>query len=317
LFAYIIQGIGSLIHSAGVAGPFLFFSGERLLLPFGLHHILVAAIRFTQAGGTAIVDGQEIYGALNIFYAQLANHLPISGNATAFLSQGKMPTFMFGLPGAALAIYHTALPQNRSQIKGLLISGFLATFVTGITEPIEFLFLFISPFLWMFHVVMTGFGALVVSLIGVKIGNTDGGVLDFLIFGIMQGSATKWFLVPVVGVIWFAVYYYVFKKVILLKNLKTPGREQEIEYLEEELTYSGSDYNIQGLLEALGGKENIVSLDNCITRLRLIVNNGDMVDDAKLQTLGALGVVHLDANSVQVIIGTKVGTVKNALDDLI
>lgn len=321
LFALLIQQVGNLIQRAGIFGPFLFFSGERLLLPFGLHHILVATIRFTQAGGTALIDGHEVYGALNIFYAELANRLPISGSATAFLSQGKMPTFMFGLPAAALAMYRTAKPENRAKVKGLLISGVIATFVTGITEPIEFLFLFISPFLWIFHVIMTGLGAMIVSLLGVKIGNTDGGVLDFLIFGVMQGSYTQWFLIPLVGAFWFAAYYFTFKKVILWKNLKTPGREAvlEPEYSEQEIAHGGntSGYNAEAILAALGGKENIVTLDNCITRLRLILNDGDLVEDEKLKDLGALGVVHLDDTSVQVIIGTKVTTVRNALDNLI
>ncbi|QPS72065.1 maltose/glucose-specific PTS transporter subunit IIBC [Lactococcus garvieae] len=321
LFALLIREVGNLIQGAGIFGPFLFFSGERLLLPFGLHHILVATIRFTQAGGSALIDGHEVYGALNIFYAELSNRLPISGSATAFLSQGKMPTFMFGLPAAALAMYRTAKPENRAKIKGLLISGVIATFVTGITEPIEFLFLFISPFLWIFHVFMTGLGAMVVSLLGVKIGNTDGGVLDFLIFGVMQGSYTQWFLIPLVGALWFAAYYFMFKKVILWKNLKTPGREEilEPEYSDQEMAHTGgaSGYNAEAILAALGGKENIVTLDNCITRLRLILNDGEIVEDDKLKSLGALGVVHLDDTSVQVIIGTKVTTVRNALDNLI
>ena len=242
LFAMIITGIGHLIQQAGPFGPFLFGSGERLLLPFGLHHILVSMIRFTEAGGSQLIDGQQVFGALNIFYAELQNGLSISPSATAFLSQGKMPTFMFGLPAAALAMYQTAKPENRSKIKGLLISGVIATFVTGITEPIEFLFLFISPLLWIFHVIMTGAGFMVMSLLGVTIGNTDGGVLDFLIFGVMQGAYTKWWLVLIVGACWFALYYFVFKTVILRKNLKTPGREEnndQTNELEEEMTYSG------------------------------------------------------------------------------
>ncbi|WP_460058010.1 maltose/glucose-specific PTS transporter subunit IIBC [Pseudolactococcus yaeyamensis] len=321
LFAFLIQEIGKLIQHAGIFGPFLFFSGERLLLPFGLHHILVATIRFTQAGGSALVDGHEVFGALNIFYAELSNRLPISGAATAFLSQGKMPTFMFGLPAVALAMYRTAKPEKRAKVKGLLISGVIATFVTGITEPIEFLFLFISPFLWIFHVIMTGLGAMVVSLLGVKIGNTDGGILDFLIFGVMQGSYTRWFLIPVVGAFWFAAYYFTFKKMILWKNLKTPGREEisELEYSDQELAHTGntSGFDAEKILAALGGKENIITLDNCLTRLRLILNDGSVVEDDKLKALGALGVVHLDDTSVQVVIGTKVTTVRNALDNLI
>ncbi|MGX9799373.1 maltose/glucose-specific PTS transporter subunit IIBC [Pediococcus acidilactici] len=321
VFAFLINGVGALTHGAGPFGPMLFFSGERLLLPFGLHHILVATIRFTQAGGTMLIDGHQVSGALNIFYSELQNHLPISHSATQFLSQGKMPTFMFGLPGAALAMYHTAKPENRAKIKGLLISGFIATFITGITEPIEFLFLFISPFLWLFHVFMTGFGALVVSLLGVNIGNTDGGVLDFLIFGAMQGTQTKWYLIPIVGIFWFLAYYFTFKKFILWRDLKTPGREvaTEPEYTDAEIRTSGNagGYDIPGILKALGGKSNIVTLDNCITRLRLIVKDGSIINDEELQKLGALGVVHLDDTSVQVIIGTKVTTVRNGLDALL
>lgn len=321
IFAFLINEVGALIHGAGPFGPMLFFSGERLLLPFGLHHILVATIRFTQAGGTMLIDGHQVSGALNIFYSELQNHLPISHSATQFLSQGKMPTFMFGLPGAALAMYHTAKPENRAKIKGLLISGFIATFITGITEPIEFLFLFISPFLWLFHVFMTGFGALVVSLLGVNIGNTDGGVLDFLIFGVMQGTQTKWYLIPIVGIFWFLAYYFTFKKFILWRDLKTPGREvaTEPEYTDAEIRTSGNagGYDIPGILKALGGKSNIVTLDNCITRLRLIVKDGSIINDEELQKLGALGVVHLDDTSVQVIIGTKVTTVRNGLDALL
>lgn len=321
IFAFLINGVGALIHGAGPFGPMLFFSGERLLLPFGLHHILVATIRFTQAGGTMLIDGHQVSGALNIFYSELQNHLPISHSATQFLSQGKMPAFMFGLPGAALAMYHTAKPENRAKIKGLLISGFIATFITGITEPIEFLFLFISPFLWLFHVFMTGFGALVVSLLGVNIGNTDGGVLDFLIFGVMQGTQTKWYLIPIVGIFWFLAYYFTFKKFILWRDLRTPGREvaTEPEYTDAEIRTSGNagGYDIPGILKALGGKSNIVTLDNCITRLRLIVKDGSIINDEELQKLGALGVVHLDDTSVQVIIGTKVTTVRNGLDALL
>jgi len=310
-----------LIQRSGAFGPFLFGSGERLLLPFGLHHILISMIRFTEAGGSQVINGQEVFGALNIFYNELQQGLAISPSATAFLSQGKMPTFMFGLPAAALAMYQTAKPENRAKIKGLLISGVIATFVTGITEPIEFLFLFVSPLLWGFHVLMTGAGFMVMSLLGVTIGNTDGGILDFIIFGVMQGTYTKWWLVLVVGACWFGIYYFTFKTVILRKNLKTPGREEitaETEYTDEEVTYKGKGtVDARGILAALGGAENITSLDNCITRLRLVVNDGSIVDDDRLKKLGALGVVHLDDTNVQVIIGTKVTTVRNQLDDIL
>lgn len=322
-FSGLINGIGNLIQNAGVFGPFLFGAGERLLLPTGLHHILVSTIRFTEAGGTQIVDGETVSGALNIFYAQLQSGTEISGNATAFLSQGKMPTFMFGLPAAALAMYHTARPEKRATIKGLLISGVIATFVTGITEPIEFLFLFIAPVLYGFHIIMTGLGFMLMGLLGVRIGNTDGGVLDFLIFGIMQGTETKWYLVLIVGAIWFAIYYFTFRYVIEKFNLETPGREkaasastaQSTDASASKMTTDG--YDAHAILNALGGKENIENLDNCVTRLRLVVVDADEVNEDALKELGAIGVMKLDKHNVQVIIGTRVGTVKSQLENIL
>ncbi|WYK01522.1 PTS system, maltose and glucose-specific IIBC component [Enterococcus sp. 7F3_DIV0205] len=318
IFALGINSVGFAIQKSGIFGPFLFGAGERLLLPFGLHHILVSMIRFTEAGGTQIVDGHSVSGALNIFYTQLQSGSPISPAATAFLSQGKMPTFMFGLPAAALAMYRTALPQNRHKIKGLLISGVIATFVTGITEPIEFLFLFIAPVLYGFHVIMTGLGFMLMALLQVVIGNTDGGVLDFLIFGILQGTYTKWYFVLLVGALWFVVYYVVFKFAIQKFNLKTPGRELVTEDVsEKERTYKKKgNYNGPLILDALGGPKNIVSLDNCITRLRLVVDDMTIVSEQELKNQGAIGVIKLDANNLQVIIGTQVATVKNELESL-
>ncbi|CAM4071267.1 PTS maltose transporter subunit IICB [Bacillus manliponensis] len=317
IFALGINSIGSLIQNAGIFGPFLFGAGERLLLPFGLHHILVAMIRFTEAGGTEVVNGQTVSGALNIFYAQLQSGAPFSPSATAFLSQGKMPTFMFGLPAVALAIYHTAYPENRKKIKGLLLSGVLATFVTGITEPIEFLFLFIAPLLYLLHVVMTGLGFMVMALLDVTIGNTDGGILDFVIFGVMQGMDTKWYLVLVVGGIWFAIYYFVFRFAILKFDLKTPGREEHKPDEKQKSIKKDSPENAIKILAALGGKENIQSLDNCVTRLRLVVTDMNIIDDETLRNCGAIGIIKLDAHNLQVIIGMQVGALKSELDQLL
>ena len=320
LFTMIINGIGSMISSAGVFGPFLFGAGERLLLPFGLHHILVAMIRFTEAGGTMVVNGETVSGALNIFYAQLQSGEPISSSATAFLSQGKMPTFMFGLPAVALAIYHTAKPENRQKIKGLLISGVIATFVTGITEPIEFLFLFLAPALYGIHVVLTGLGFMVMALLNVKIGNTDGGILDFFIFGILQGAESKWYLVAAVGLVWFAIYYSVFRYAIVKFNLKTPGREDQTE-TEGSAAPEGIDGKTSSqareLLYALGGAENIISIDNCITRLRLVVDDIQRINEPALKKNGALGVIKLDAHNIQVVIGPQVNHVRVEIDKLI
>ena len=224
-----IAGIGHIIQSTSVFGPFLYGVGVLLLKPFGLHHILLAMVRFTPAGGIEMVNGHEVAGALNIFYAELKAGLPFSPHVTAFLSQGFMPTFIFGLPAVAYAIYRTARPENRPVIKGLLLSGVLVSVVTGISEPIEFLFLFIAPALYAFHIVMSGLALMVMALLGVTIGNTDGGILDLLIFGVMQGMSTKWYLLFPVGIAWFAIYFFVFRWYILKHNIKTPGREVDVQ----------------------------------------------------------------------------------------
>lgn len=322
--SYAINGLGYMIMSAGPFGPFIFGAGERLLIPFGLHHILVSLIRFTPAGGVAVVNGETINGALNIFYAKLNAGEVINyenyGQYTAFLSQGKMPTFMFGLPGAALAMYHAAPVSQRKHIKGLLISGALTTFVVGITEPIEFLFLFVSPVLYLFHVFMTGLGFMVMSLLHVVIGNTDGGVIDFLVFGVLQGVDTRWYMVPIVGVVWFIAYYSFFKWYIIKKDIKTPGRDTVSSGVvrdEKELTTTNKDYDIKALLKELGGINNIITLDNCITRLRLELKDTSILDEEAIIALGAIGVIKLDEHHAQVVIGPKVHAVKADLEDLI
>ena len=323
LFSQLINGVGNLIQNSGFFGPFLFGASERLLLPTGLHHILVSTIRFTEAGGTQIVNGNIVSGALNIFYAQLQSGEAISETATAFLSQGKMPTFMFGLPAAALAMYHSADPDKRNKIKGLLLSGVIATFVTGITEPIEFLFLFIAPILFVFHIVMTGLGFMLMYILGVTIGNTDGGILDFIIFGVLQGIETRWYFVILVGLLWFVIYYFTFRIAIKKLNLQTPGRSnlsidnrakntKEYERKKKELKF-----NTVAILEALGGKENIQDLDNCVTRLRIVVHDMEKINENKLTSNGALGVFKLDKHNIQVVIGTRVGTLKSELEKII
>ncbi|WP_017007338.1 PTS transporter subunit EIIC, partial [Enterovibrio norvegicus] len=261
-----------------------------------------------------------VSGALNIFYSELAcaETNGFTPEVTAFLSQGKMPAFLGGLPGAALAMYHCAKPENRSKIKALLISGVVACVVGGITEPLEFLFLFVAPVLYVVHAILTGLGFMVMGLLDVTIGNTDGNIIDFLVFGVLQGTATKWYLVPVVAAAWFAVYYTVFKFAILKFNLKTPGREVDTAEVDGELEAAFINESGKGaaILKALGGKGNITSLDNCITRLRLTVDNMDLVDAGKLKAYGALGVVKLDAHSLQVVIGTQVHLVKNEMQAL-
>lgn len=316
-FSVGINKVGEFIQKAGAFGPFIFGAGERLLLPFGLHHILVATIRFTEAGGSYVLpNGETIHGALNIFYNQFAlGPSFVSPDVTKFLSQGKMPTFIFGLSGAALAIYKSAFLENRKKIKGLLISAVVAAAVGGITEPIEFIFLFIAPVLYLFHAFMTGLGFMVMSLLKVVIGNTDGNIIDLFIFGILQGSWTKWFYIIPVGIVWFLIYYFVFKWYIEKYDIPTPGRDKNG---TDKAVESGdiAGYTAKMMLEALGGKENIVSLDNCITRLRVVVKDADQIDAERVKEAGAINLVKLSKTNIQVIIGPKVQVMKKQLDKL-
>ncbi len=311
-----IRSIGAVIQNAGVFGPFLFIASERLLLPFGLHHILVAAVRFTSIGGEALINGEVVAGALNIYYAELGNGLPFTPEATRFLSQAKMPFLSFGLPGAALAMYHTARKENQSTVKSLLLSGALSCAVAGISEPIEFLFLFISPILYLFHTVLAGTGALVLAVLQVTVGNTDGNLIDLFIFGVLQGLQTKWYLIVLVGTVWFAIYYFVFKFAIIKLDLKTPGRDVATTNVQS----SGKtlkNYAAEKMLEGLGGKENMVSLDNCITRLRISLKDSSLVQEAMIKEAGAINVVILDKSNVQVIIGPQVHIVKNQIQKIL
>lgn len=317
-----ISGMGVLIQGAGVFGPFLYGLGIMILKPFGLHHILLAAVRFTDVGGQQIVNGKHISGALNIFYAQLNQGLPISPKATAFLGQGWMPSFMFALPAIALAMYVCADKDKREGVKGLLLSAALVSFFPGISEPVEFLFLFISLPLYAFHTFMYALAEIVVAMSGIVIGNTDGAFIDYIIFGVMQGSYTKWWLMIPIGIIWFLIYFFVFKWYILKFDVKTPGREESavIEGFEDLPTVftKGNGIHDPGIiLRALGGGNNITSLDNCVTRLRLEVKDMNKVNDTVLKKAGALGIVKLSDTSLQVIIGDKVAVVRDGIDDLI
>lgn len=318
-FALGIGKIGDIIQKSGNLGPFLFGTGEVLLLPFGLHHILVALIRFTEAGGSYITEsGDQILGALNIFYNQFAQgHEFVSTEATKFLSQGKMPSLIFGLAGVAFAIYKTSFLENRKKIKGLLISAVIASAVGGITEPILFLFLFIAPILYVFHAVMYGLGFTVMAILGVKIGNTDGNLIDFLVFGILQGNWTKWYLVIPVGLIWFFAYYFVFKWYIEKHNIQTPGRDSSEE--SKEILDSGElkNYTAKLMLEGLGGKENLISIDNCVTRLRVTLKDSKIIDTNKIKKAGAIDVIRLGDANVQVIIGPKVQVMRKQIEKLL
>ena len=306
LFNMLINGFGSLLAAAGAFGTFIYGFLERLLIPTGLHHILNQMIRFTPIGGTAVVDGETVSGALNIFNATLMQANPdmdIMRQATRFLTQGTHPFMVFGLPAACFAMYKTALPQNRDKVKGMLLAAGLTSFFTGITEPIEFAFFFISPLLWLFHAFMAGLSFLINTLLGVCIGNAGGGLIDLMLFGVLRGLQTKWILNVIIGLIYAVIYFFVFKWAIVKFNIKTPGREDESDAVDEteEVTELGT-----AIMDALGGKDNIVEIDNCISRLRLVLKDSKIVDEKLLKKTGSLGLIKVSDTQVQVVYGAKV-----------
>ena len=307
LFSTCINAMGSVIQGSGAFGTFIYGFLERLLIPTGLHHILNQLVRFTPIGGTAMIDGQQVSGALTIFNTLLMNPNPdldTMRQATRFLTQGTHPFMVFGLPAACYAMYKTALPKNKEKVKGVLFAAALTCFLTGITEPIEFSFIFISPVLFLFHAFMAGLSFLINTLLGVMIGNAGGGLIDLTIFGILRGLETKWYLNVLVGIIYAIIYYNVFKFVILKFNVKTPGREDDSELEEEGEVLPGELGN--AVMEALGGKGNIREIDNCISRLRLVLENTKLANENKLKATGSLGVIKIDEHNIQVVYGTKV-----------
>ena len=306
LFNMVINGFGALLASAGAFGTFIYGFLERLLIPTVLHHILNQLIRFTPIGGSAMIDGQQVSGALNIFNTLLMQAEPdmdVMRQATRFLTQGTHPFMVFGLPAACYAMYKTALPKNKQKVKGILLAAGLTSLFTGITEPIEFSFFFISPLLWLFHAFMAGMSFLINTLLGVCIGNAGGGLIDLMLFGVLRGPQTKWLLNVVIGLIYAMIYFFVFKWAIVKFNIKTPGREDETDEVvdTDEVTELGN-----GIMDALGGKENILEIDNCISRLRLVLKDTSIVNDALLKRTGSLGIIKINENNIQVVYGTKV-----------
>ncbi len=318
-----IYAVGAVVLDSGYFGTWVYGLMERLLIPFGLHHVFYLPFWQTAVGGTLEVGGQVIEGAQNIFFAQLADptveHFAVS--ATRFMS-GKFPLMIFGLPGAALAMYRTALPEKRKEVGGLLLSAALTSMLTGITEPIEFTFLFVAPALYGIHCVFAGAAYMLMHMCGVGVGMTfSGGLIDLTLFGILPGNArTSWIWVPIVGVGYFVVYYFLFSFLIKKFDLKTPGRDAE----EEVKLYRRSDYNAKKesvsdetsakITNGLGGKKNISDVDCCATRLRCTVFKPELVNDALLKSTGASGVVH-KGNGVQIIYGPHVTVIKSNLED--
>ena len=327
-----IYAIGGVVLESGYVGTWVYGLMERALIPFGLHHVFYLPFWQTALGGTMEVGGRLVEGAQNIFFAQLADpaveHFAVS--ATRFMS-GKFPLMIFGLPGAALAMYKTAKPEKKKVVAGLLLSAAVTSMLTGITEPLEFTFLFVAPLLYVIHCVLAGLAYMLMHVFGVGVGMTfSGGLIDMFLFGILQGNAkTSWIWIVIVGIGYFAVYYLLFRLLISKLDLKTPGRDDS----EEVKLYRRSDVDARkkgaaggpeavseedalsaAICRGLGGKKNISDVDCCATRLRCTVHKSELVNDAALKSTGASGVVH-KGNGVQVIYGPRVTVIKSNLED--
>ncbi|OIV47528.1 PTS maltose transporter subunit IICB [Sodalis sp. TME1] len=304
-----IAWVGQVIGKSGAFGMLLYGFCERLLIPTGLHHILNETVRFTPIGGMATSDHQTLVGALTIFNTSLTHPGLLSDevirHATRFLAQGKIPTMMFGLPGAALAMYHCARPEHKARVKALMLAGGLASFTTGITEPLEFCFIFVSPVLFIFHAVLSGVAFMLMDILHVMIGNVQGGAIDLVIFGMLGGAKTQWWYPVLLGAVYCPLYYVVFSAVIRRMNVETPGRESE-EQTPPAQEKQSADERSQTIINGLGGRQNIADVDCCFTRLRVRVRDMQQVVDRTLMLTGASGVKRVSGNDVQVIYGPQV-----------
>ncbi|GGD20451.1 glucose-specific PTS transporter subunit IIBC [Pontibacillus salipaludis] len=298
-----------MLNQNRVISAFVFGLIERSLIPFGLHHIFYSPFWF-EFGTYTTQAGEIVRGDQQIFFAQLKDNVELT--AGTFMT-GKFPFMMFGLPAAALAIYHTAKPERKAVVGGIMASAALTSFLTGITEPLEFSFLFVAPLLFAVHAVFAGLSFMVMEILQVKIGMTfSGGLIDFLLFGVLQNK-TDWWLVLPVGAVFAVIYYFGFRWAILKFNLATPGREDESEDDGDEIEVSEKPYNI---LEALGGEENITYLDACITRLRVSVEDKGKVDKDRLKKNGASGVMEV-GNNIQAIYGPASDSIRGQIQDII
>ena len=329
-----ISKLGVLVLNSGYAGTWIYGILERALIPFGLHHVFYMPFWQTELGGSMMIDGNMVAGAQNIFFAELASKSTevFSVSATRFMA-GKFPFMIFGLPAAAFAMYKTARPEKKKVVGSLLLSAALTSMITGITEPLEFTFLFVAPLMYAVHCVLAGLSYMLMHILNVGVGMTfSGGLIDMTLFGVLQGNAkTHWIWIVVVGLIYAVVYYFVFYFMITKMNLKTPGREpDDVEpklYRRSDVNEAkaakvksadkrASDVVSAMILKGLGGKENLSDVDCCATRLRVTVNDASKVMDDMLKASGASGVIH-KGNGVQVIYGPKVSVIKSDLEDFI
>ena len=330
-----IYALGGLVTGSGYVGTLIFGIIKRALIPFGLHHVFYMPFWQTAVGGTMEVAGQMVQGGQNIFFAQLADSANVahfSADATRYFS-GEFIFMIFGLPGAALAMYRCAKPEKKKAAGGLLLSAALACMLTGITEPLEFSFLFVAPALFAVQVVLAGAAYMIAHMLNIAVGLTfSGGFLDLFLFGILQGNAkTSWLRIIPVGIIYFILYYVIFTFLIKKFNFKTPGREDDD---TETKLYTKADVNArkeagkageaagstsadpvsEAITAGLGGKKNISDVDCCATRLRITVHDAARVNDDILKTTGSRGIVK-KGQGVQIIYGPQVTVIKSKLED--
>lgn len=323
-----INSLGGLIQHSGSFGVFLYGALERLLIPTGLHHLIYTPFLYTELGGVAEIGGQVYEGARNIYYAEIIDPT-VKELSSSVVWDARGISKMFGLIGACLAMYHVAKPENKGKVKAILIPAAVTSFIAGVTEPIEFSFLFVAPLLFVVHAALSGLGMVAYHLLDVRAIGPNG-MIDFLLFNVPLGiEKTHWPMYIVIGLFSFAAYYVVFRFLIVKFNFKTIGREDED--VETKL-YSKKDYETKSkgvtgtpepqsnngiapvIVDALGGASNINTVTNCYTRLRLTLDNPEKVnEDVLKKETGASGVVIKDKN-VQVVYGLQVTNIRKAVD---
>lgn len=324
-----IAQLGKLVLNSGYWGTWIYGTLERALIPFGLHHVFYMPFWQTELGGSMLIDGKVVSGAQNIFFAELASNSTeaFSVSATRFMS-GKFVFMIFGLPAAAFAIYRTARPEKKKAVGGLLLSAALTSMITGITEPLEFTFLFVAPLMYGIHCVLAGLAYMLMHILNVGVGTTfSGGLIDLTLFGILQGNGkTNWIWIVLIGLLYAVAYYFIFYSMIKKLNLPTPGREigdaETRLYRRSDLekakrsgeTDHNEDITSALILKGLGGRDNISDIDCCATRLRVTVKEAGLVNDSLLKESGASGVIH-KGNGVQIVYGPQVSVIKSKLDD--
>lgn len=316
-FQQLLVLAGEAISAAGIFGTFLYGFLMRLCGAIGLHHMIYPMFWYTELGGTEVVAGATVVGAQNIFFAQLAdpNHVGLFTEGTRFFA-GRFSTMMFGLPAAALAMYHCVPKDRREKYAGLFLGVAATSFITGITEPLEYMFLFVCPPLYVLHSFFDGLSFLIADVLDIRIGNTfSGGFIDFFLFGVLQGEAkTHWMYEIPFGIAWACLYYFTFRFLIMKFDIKTPGRDDDAEETEEKAPAQKSDLSDDArvIITALGGPDNIEDVDACITRLRVSVKDTAKVDRDLLMKVGATGVLDV-SGGIQAVYGAKAILYKTAV----